>query len=224
MLIVCEDFPSELDFIQDFKKYGYTSATRMNQMYQGIVLVTAHSSKGLEWPVVINTLDGYDTMAMHGNKSSYIKNQIEEKRRLVYVSMTRARDELFVFGKYNITEETSAAGIVIPATSNQFLKEVFDILDPDAYIPVDPNKDYKKQMKKEAALEAKMQREKRKIARQSQAILAKYHGDKKAMAKGLEESKTKTKPRKKNTMTDAEIYEYNERIKNAAQMTISDFI
>lgn len=194
MLNVCEDFPSELDFMQDFKKYGYNAAVRMNQMYQGVVLVTAHSSKGLEWRVVINTLDTYDSATLHNNtKSKYVMSQIEEKRRLVYVSMTRARDELYVIGKYNVAEEASSQGIVIPAIQNRFLKEVFDILDADNYVPVDPNREYKKQLKKEAAQKAKEERERRKKMRQHQSLLAQYKGDVKAMKKAELNKKNKSK-------------------------------
>lgn len=197
LLMEQEDFPTELDYIQDFKKYGRDAATRMNQLYQGVVLVTAHSSKGLEWPVVINTLDGYDTVALHTN-GSFWKSQIEEKRRLVYVSMTRARDELYVIGKYEIAGATKSGDVVIPAVRNRFLKEVFDILDPDGYIPVDPNADYKKQMKKEKAKAAKEERARRKALREKQRLLAKYKGNyEKAKAEALKNAKPKAKRKTK---------------------------
>lgn len=46
-----EDLPSELEYSRIFKKYGDTMEKKLDQSYVGVTLVTAHSSKGLEWPV-----------------------------------------------------------------------------------------------------------------------------------------------------------------------------
>jgi DNA helicase-2/ATP-dependent DNA helicase PcrA len=58
-----------------------------------VVLSTIHSAKGCEWPVVfvIHAADGVLPSDM-----STGENEIEEERRLLYVAMTRARDQLIV--------------------------------------------------------------------------------------------------------------------------------
>ena len=102
----------------------------MEQSYEGVVLVTAHSSKGLEWKYVFNSVSKYDAESLHKN-SSVSKKRLEEARRLLFVSMTRARDSLIVTGQY-IAYGTKETGYF----PNQFLKEVFDILD-EPYDPID---------------------------------------------------------------------------------------
>ena len=58
------------------------------------VLLTFHSSKGLEFPVVIVT--GITDMIIP-NRSG----EIEEERRLLYVALTRAMDSLYIVGHEN---------------------------------------------------------------------------------------------------------------------------
>jgi len=59
-----------------------------------ITLMTLHSSKGLEFPVVF--IAGMEEgIFPHGN-SFFDKEQLEEERRLCYVGMTRAEEELFL--------------------------------------------------------------------------------------------------------------------------------
>jgi DNA helicase-2/ATP-dependent DNA helicase PcrA len=59
-----------------------------------LILSTVHSSKGKEWDVVfvIHASDGVFPMARAANDEA----QVEEERRLLYVAMTRARNELYV--------------------------------------------------------------------------------------------------------------------------------
>lgn len=127
LLYQCKDFPTELQYISDFKRYGTKVAKRMEQSYQGVVLTTAHSSKGLEWKVVFNSLTSYDNMFLHGNHD----DAVEERRRLLFVSLTRARDILYVTGQY------VAYGDIENRTYNQFLREAFE-QNGDKYDPVDP--------------------------------------------------------------------------------------
>lgn len=130
LLYANEDLQSELEYIRDFKRYGEGEEKRMEQSYEGVVLVTAHSSKGLEWKYVFNSVSKYDAESLHKN-SSVSKKRLEEARRLLFVSMTRARDSLIVTGQY-IAYGTKETGYF----PNQFLKEVFDILD-EPYDPID---------------------------------------------------------------------------------------
>ena len=57
-----------------------------------LVLSTIHSAKGQEWDAVyvLNLVDG----CIPSDMSTQKPEQIEEERRLLYVAMTRARDEL----------------------------------------------------------------------------------------------------------------------------------
>ena len=59
-----------------------------------LILSTVHSSKGKEWDVVfvIHASDGVFPMARAANDEA----QVEEERRLLYVAMTRSRNELYV--------------------------------------------------------------------------------------------------------------------------------
>lgn len=125
-----EDLQSELEYIRDFKRYGENEEKKMEQNYQGVTLVTAHSSKGLEWRYVFNSISKYDCEALHRN-SSIAKNRLEEIRRLLFVSATRARDFLTITGQY-IAYGTKETGY----SQNQFLEETFEILN-EPYDPVD---------------------------------------------------------------------------------------
>ncbi|MFC1771681.1 ATP-dependent helicase, partial [Candidatus Margulisiibacteriota bacterium] len=59
-----------------------------------LVLSTIHSAKGLEWDTVflISAIDGY----LPSFQSLDDPDQIEEERRLVYVALTRAKQNLFI--------------------------------------------------------------------------------------------------------------------------------
>ena len=83
-------------YCDDFYEYGAKTAYRRLKNYPGVVLTTAHSSKGLEWPIVINTVTKYDTPEVH----AFGVSGIEERRRLLFVSATRAKDELIITGLY----------------------------------------------------------------------------------------------------------------------------
>jgi superfamily I DNA/RNA helicase len=75
-----------------------TSIEKTDLKYQAVCLTTGHSSKGKEWSVVINSINSY--------KYEEIANDLqvlEEERRLLFVSITRAKDELYV--TYNANQD-----------------------------------------------------------------------------------------------------------------------
>jgi superfamily I DNA/RNA helicase len=113
------------DYVNDFNSFGQETAIRRNHSYPGIVLVTAHSSKGLEWPIVYNMISKYDSEEMHEYTSRAIELK-EERRRLLFVSATRARDELYITGQF-IAFSKKAEGDPKKRVhiNNEFLKNAF---------------------------------------------------------------------------------------------------
>ena len=60
----------------------------------GLHMMTFHTSKGLEWPVVF-IIDVNDGITPHRKSKS--NDELEEERRAFYVAMTRAKRELHLF-------------------------------------------------------------------------------------------------------------------------------
>ena len=59
-----------------------------------VTLMTLHAAKGLEFPVVFMT--GLEESIFPHSRALYDQNEMEEERRLCYVGMTRARQELYM--------------------------------------------------------------------------------------------------------------------------------
>ena len=84
--------------------------------YPGVKLITAHSSKGLEWGVVFFTPDG---IAKSFNRKTSINDEL---RRLEFVAMTRARDRLHVTG-LRMRKTTNGYAMNVP------LQELLNVYD-----------------------------------------------------------------------------------------------
>ena len=84
----------------------------------GITLMTIHSAKGLEFPVVF--LVGMEEGIFPHSRSLMETAEIEEERRLCYVGMTRAKERLYL--TYALTR-TLYGGRQL-ATPSRFLKEI----------------------------------------------------------------------------------------------------
>ena len=109
-----------LEYLRAFKMYGDTQAAKRTWRYGGVTLTTAHSSKGLEWPIVYASLSGFDG-------KDIVDKLAEERMRLLYVTITRARKEL------NISGVRYAFGSVKNGdkTLNRYLETVFNALGMD---------------------------------------------------------------------------------------------
>lgn len=59
-----------------------------------VTLMTLHAAKGLEFPVVFMT--GMEETIFPHTRALYDATEMEEERRLCYVGMTRAREELYM--------------------------------------------------------------------------------------------------------------------------------
>ncbi len=59
-----------------------------------VVMMTVHSAKGLEFPVVF--LPGFEEGIFPGMQSSALPEELEEERRLAYVAITRAKKKLYI--------------------------------------------------------------------------------------------------------------------------------
>jgi len=59
-----------------------------------VTLMTLHAAKGLEFPVVF--MCGLEESIFPHSRALYDPNEMEEERRLCYVGMTRARQELYM--------------------------------------------------------------------------------------------------------------------------------
>ena len=79
-------FLEEVALVSDVDKYDETA--------DAVVLMTIHSAKGLEFPIVF--LPGMEDGIFPGMQSASIESELEEERRLAYVAVTRAKRQLYI--------------------------------------------------------------------------------------------------------------------------------
>ena len=99
-----------------------------------ITLMTLHAAKGLEFPVVC--MIGMEETIFPHSRALYDQSEMEEERRLCYVGMTRARQELYL---YYASSRVLYGGIHHNAPS-RFLSEIGgDALEQSQLSYVDTN-------------------------------------------------------------------------------------
>lgn len=67
----------------------------IDEKAQAVTLMTLHAAKGLEYPVVF--MAGMEESIFPHSRALFDAAEMEEERRLCYVGMTRAREELFMY-------------------------------------------------------------------------------------------------------------------------------
>ncbi|MCI0548293.1 MAG: ATP-binding domain-containing protein, partial [Candidatus Rokubacteria bacterium] len=83
----------------------------------GVTLMTLHSAKGLEFPVVF--LTGLEEGVFPHSRSMLEPEELEEERRLCYVGITRARERLLL--SYALHRRIQGYGVAEPS---RFLLEI----------------------------------------------------------------------------------------------------
>ena len=81
-----EGYLEDIALISDIDSY--------NESADQVVLMTIHSAKGLEFPYVF--LIGMEEGVFPSEMSKYSEADLEEERRLAYVGITRAKQELYI--------------------------------------------------------------------------------------------------------------------------------
>lgn len=87
-----------------------------------VTLMTLHSAKGLEFPVVF--LVGMEEGIFPGYKSITEPQELEEERRLCYVGITRAKERLFL----TCAKQRTMFGSTTCNRPSRFLKEIPEAL------------------------------------------------------------------------------------------------
>lgn len=103
-------FLEEIALIADIDNYD-TEA-------DAVVLMTIHSAKGLEFPVVF--LSGMEDGLFPSQQSALSPDELEEERRLAYVAITRAKDRLYV----TCARERLMYGHTVYSVRSRFINEM----------------------------------------------------------------------------------------------------
>ena len=127
-----QNFASLSDFLEEV---ALMSSADTDSNEQKVTLMTLHAAKGLEFPVVF-IVGLEEGILPHARVYEAGPSELEEERRLMYVGMTRAREELHLtyamsrmqFGQrsYNqVSRFIADMGdeFIIPATEPQFIPD-----------------------------------------------------------------------------------------------------
>ncbi len=87
-----------------------------------ITLLTIHSAKGLEFPLVV--VAGLEEGLFPHMRAAYNDDDLEEERRLFYVAMTRAKQQLYL----TYAERRRVYGEEVLADPSRFLEEIPEAL------------------------------------------------------------------------------------------------
>ena len=105
-----DEFLENISLVSDIDGY--------DENEDSAVLMTIHSAKGLEFPIVF--LSGLEEGLFPGMRSMESDDDIEEERRLCYVAITRAKEQLYI----TKTISRTIHGKTMPTTASRFFKEI----------------------------------------------------------------------------------------------------
>lgn len=108
--------PDLSDFLEDVALI--TDIDSYNEDEDSVVLMTLHSAKGLEFPVVF--IPGMEEGIFPGNQSMYSEEELEEERRLAYVGITRAKEKLYLVN----AQQRMLYGTTSRNMQSRFIREI----------------------------------------------------------------------------------------------------
>ena len=104
----------------------FTAIDGWNEKQEAVTLMTAHNAKGLEFPVVF--ISGLEDGLLPHSSSFESPSELEEERRLFYVSMTRAKEKVYL----SYARQRTRFGGSMPSFPSRFLKEIpEDLIDTE---------------------------------------------------------------------------------------------
>ena len=118
-------FLEEVSLLTDIDNYDENS--------DSIVMMTLHSSKGLEFPTVF--IPGFEEGIFPGMQSLSSEVEVEEERRLAYVGITRSKDSLYILN----SDSSMIFGSTSHNKSSRFLSEM-----PQELLDRTKSRDWKK--------------------------------------------------------------------------------
>jgi DNA helicase II / ATP-dependent DNA helicase PcrA len=116
-----ERFLTELTLDPPVATSDQSSGASKDEDY--VILSTIHSAKGQEWDIVyvLNVSDGNFPSEFSTGKPE----MVEEERRLLYVAMTRARNELHLCAplKYQVTQQAKTGDAHVYGAKSRFMTD-----------------------------------------------------------------------------------------------------
>lgn len=112
--------PSLSGFLEEISLF--TDVDDLDQDGDYVVMMTIHSSKGLEFPTVF--VVGMEENIFPSQRSMESEAEVEEERRLAYVAITRAKRELYL----THSNERILFGVTNRNRKSRFLEELPDEL------------------------------------------------------------------------------------------------
>ena len=85
---------ADMDLAAYLEEVALVSSQDDTASQPAVTLMTLHAAKGLEFPVVF--MAGMEEGLFPQTRALYDQSELEEERRLCYVGMTRAREELYL--------------------------------------------------------------------------------------------------------------------------------
>ena len=112
--------PSLSEFLEDVALVS--DVDRYDETANAVILMTIHSAKGLEFPIVF--IPGMEEGVFPGYQALFNPSEIEEERRLAYVAITRAKRTLYL----TYTHERMLNGSTQYNPPSRFIDEIPDEL------------------------------------------------------------------------------------------------